>query len=156
VNADVDWAVSQAVSLRRCNIKGNLNLYATADDGQIGYASGGFMANLKVTGTVDSGPQQQWMTRSSEMSSFKGSNWNLVFSGTIGAPPTHCSDKGGSPYTTLYFTDVIAEKPYIIERVGQYKLKIPRLERVKMGKNWDGADEVDFEDVFVAHPNNNT
>lgn len=58
INADMDWAVSQAVSLRRCQINGNLNLYATADDGEVGFASGGFMSDLNVTGVVDSGPQQ--------------------------------------------------------------------------------------------------
>lgn len=58
VNSNVTWAVSQAVSLRRMQINGNLALYAVADDGQVGFGSGGFMSDLKVTGIVDSGPQQ--------------------------------------------------------------------------------------------------
>jgi hypothetical protein len=158
IDADVDWAVSQAVSLRRCQINGNLNLYATAEDGDIGFASGGYMADLNVTGTVDSGPQQQWMTRNSEMANFTGSNWNLVFSGVKGAPASHCSNQGGDPYTTLFKTDVIAEKPYIIERDSKYFLKVPKLEKDKIGVtgNWNNADEVDFENVFVAHPENST
>jgi len=86
------------------------------------------MSDLRVSGIVDSGPQQQWLTRNSEMSSFKGSNWNLVFAGVKGAPASHCSDKGGSPYTTLFKTDKIAEKPYIIERDEKYFLKIPHVE----------------------------
>lgn len=157
IDSSMDWAVSQAVSLRRLQVNGDLNLYATADDGEVGFASGGFMSDIRVSGVVDSGPQQQWMTRNSEMSSFKGSNWNLVFSGVKGAPASHCSNQGGSPYTTLFKTDVIAEKPYIVERDEKFFLKIPKLERDKMGatgNNWNNADEVDFEFVFVAHPNN--
>ena len=91
------------------------------------------------------------------MTSFTGSNWNLVFSGVKGAPQTHCSASGGSPHTTLWKTDAIAEKPYIIERDEKDYLKVPLLEKDKLGitpNNWDFAKEVDFEMVFVAHPNN--
>jgi len=63
----MNWAVSQAVSLRRLQVDGNLDLWATAQDGEIGFASGGFMADVKVNGNLDSGPQQQWMTRNSEV-----------------------------------------------------------------------------------------
>lgn len=56
------------------------------------------------------------MTRNSEMANFKGSSWNLVFSGVKGAPASQCNDEGGKPYTTLWKTDVIAEKPYIFSR----------------------------------------
>jgi len=84
-----------------------------ADDGEIGYVSGGFMADTKITGILNSGMQQQWMTRNSDLGQFDGSNWNLVFAGTKGAPDTHCGNGGGHPYTTLWKTDHIAEKPYI-------------------------------------------
>ena len=70
------WAVSQATSMRRMNIKGNLYLH---QDG--GYASGGFLADTKVAGTVSGGSQQQWLTRNSEMSNFEGVVWNNVLVG---------------------------------------------------------------------------
>ena len=91
------------------------------------------------------------------MSEFKGSNWNLVFSGVKGAPKTHCSNQGGSPHTTLWKTDVIAEKPYIVQRDDKFFLKVPKLERNKLGittSEWDFADEFDFAHVFVAHSQN--
>lgn len=91
------------------------------------------------------------------MASFKGSNWNLVFSGVKGAPATHCGNEGGGPYTTLWKTDIIAEKPYIVQNGGRFLLMIPKLERDKLGittNQWDFSDTVDFEEVFVANENN--
>lgn len=57
------WAVSQAVSLRRVEVRGgNLSLmdYCTGPS----FASGGFMADSKA-GVVINGSQQQWITRNS-------------------------------------------------------------------------------------------
>lgn len=50
------WAVSQASPIRRMVIEGNLNLFGV-NKGQYGaaYASGGYMADVTVTGTVSSG-----------------------------------------------------------------------------------------------------
>jgi hypothetical protein len=48
------WAVSQAAPLRRTIIDGDLNLFHSTG-GPAGYASGGFMADVKVTGKIDSG-----------------------------------------------------------------------------------------------------
>lgn len=144
VNENINWAVSQAVSLRRLQVNGNVDLFALADDNEVGYASGGFMADTKITGVLNSGPQQQWMTRNSDLGSFTGSNWNLVFAGTMGAPVTHCSNSGGSPYTTLWKTDRIAEKPYItMDANGGFNLNVPKLEQDKQGltpNEWKNAD----------------
>jgi len=68
VNSTMVWGVSQAAPLRRVYIKGNLQLFDK------GYASGGFLADSKVEGTITSGPQQQWLTRNSEMGSWVGGN----------------------------------------------------------------------------------
>ena len=46
--------------------------------GAAGEASGGFMANVKVGGTVKPGSQQQWFTRDSTMSSVNAGVWNMV------------------------------------------------------------------------------
>ncbi len=51
------WAVSQGTALRRVHVKGNL----TFSDG--GWSSGGFMADCKTDGQVNSGTQQQWLSR---------------------------------------------------------------------------------------------
>jgi len=48
------WAVSQGCSLRRILLNGNLQFYQY-NKGQLspGYASGGFMADVEVLGTVE-------------------------------------------------------------------------------------------------------
>ncbi|MFB7756220.1 RICIN domain-containing protein, partial [Streptomyces sp. NPDC056121] len=74
------WAVSQAAPYRRMHVRGNLAL----DDG--GWSSGGFISDTKVDGQIRSGSQQQFLTRNSQMGSWSGSNWNMVFVGDQGAP----------------------------------------------------------------------
>ena len=54
------WAVSQATALRRVHLRGNMNLW----DG--GWSSGGFIADCKIDGQVNSGSQQQWFSRNAE------------------------------------------------------------------------------------------
>ena len=74
------WAVSQAATLRRAHIKGNLNLWEN------GYSSGGYLADCKIDGTVTSGSQQQWFSRNDEWGDWSGGNWNMVFVGVTNPP----------------------------------------------------------------------
>ncbi len=74
------WAVSQAAPYRRMHISGDLVL----DDG--GWSSGGFMADCRIEGQVNSGSQQQWLSRNCEFGSWTGENWDMVFVGVNGAP----------------------------------------------------------------------
>ena len=60
----MQWAVSQAVPLRRMHVRGNLVLHQHR-----GWASGGWMSDTLVDGNVDSGSQQQWISRNSEWQS---------------------------------------------------------------------------------------
>src|SRR5437773_4600003 len=63
------WAVSQGSGLRRVHVKGDMNLW----DG--GWSSGGFLADSKIDGVVNSGSQQQWLSRNAEVGSWRGGNW---------------------------------------------------------------------------------
>jgi len=148
------WAVSQACPLRRVFVQGNLDLYQYNSGCCAGYASGGYMSDSTVTGTVTSGSQQQWVTRNSALSQWNGGVWNMVFVGTSGGiPTTHCGNSGGLPITTVFSTPVIAEKPYItIDSNGKYSLRVPRLEFNKVGPttNFDNVDQIDFSKVYVA------
>jgi len=76
----------------------------------------------------------------------------MVFSGCKGAPATHCSNKGGNPYTVLDKSPAVVEKPYIIIDGDSFKLMVPRLELNKVGTtpNFDNADPIDFSQVYVA------
>jgi hypothetical protein len=143
-------------------ITNDLILYQyIAGDYDAGFASGGFMANTQVSGTVWSGSQQQWFTRNSAVGSFVGGVWNMVFTGTVGAPSSHCgfssSDKG-LPYVTVANTPVVAEKPYISinPSTGLYYLNIPLVSRDRRGVDTSNKLQVDFSNVYVADADRDT
>ncbi len=122
------WAVSQAAPMRRMHIRGDLVL----DDG--GWSSGGFLADSKVDGQVRSGSQQQWLTRNSALGSWNGSNWNMVFVGTGGAPTNSFPNP---PYTTIDATPVIREKPFLfVNRRGAWNVFAPALRSKAEGTTW--------------------
>src|SRR3954469_3743709 len=96
------WAVSQGTALRRAHVKGNLIL----SDG--GWSSGGFIADCKFDGQVNSGSQQQWFSRNAEWGSWRGGNWNMVFVGTTNPPEGNWPAK---PYTVVDKTPSVRGKP---------------------------------------------
>ncbi len=128
------WAVSQASPYRRMHLLGDLAL----DDG--GWSSGGFMADCRVEGTVRSGTQQQWFTRTSALGDWEGSNWNMMFMGVDGAPPTTFP---APPITTLETVPVIREKPFLhVDAHGDWGVFVPALRRDAHGPSWaSGAPE---------------
>ena len=66
-----------------CTSSGDLNLGPRPG---YGWASGGYIADSRVDGSVASGSQQQWYTRDSNIGSWDDGVWNMVFSGVQGAP----------------------------------------------------------------------
>jgi len=64
------------------DIHGDLNL---APNG-FGWASGGYIADSRVSGALQPYSQQQWFTRDSQIGSNLNGVWNMVFSGVTGAP----------------------------------------------------------------------
>jgi len=155
--AGMVWAVSQAAPLRRVFVDGDLYLYQyNPNNPSAGYSSGGFMGDCTVNGVVDSGSQQQWMTRNAHMGSWSHGNWNMVFVGCKNAPSSHCGHPNA--YTTVDATPLIAEKPYIWldQSTHRYYLMVPKLERNKVGvtKDYDNVDQIDFQNVFVATDQN--
>ncbi|GAA2711103.1 RICIN domain-containing protein [Actinoplanes palleronii] len=122
------WAVSQAAPYRRMHVRGNLAL----SDG--GWSSGGFIADSKVDGQIQSGSQQQFLTRNSAMGSWAGSNWNQVFVGSTGAPAQSFPTP---PYTTVGSSPAIAEKPYLyVDGTGAYQVFVPALRTNATGTTW--------------------
>jgi hypothetical protein len=128
------WAVSQAVSMRRLDVRsGTLSLmdYCTAGPQ---YASGGFIADSRLPQVVN-GSQQQWLIRNSEVAGWSNGVWNQVFSGVTGAP-----DDAGfptPPYTTLDTTPVSREKPYLFRDTrGRYQVRVPAARTDTSGVSW--------------------
>jgi hypothetical protein len=150
------WAVSQASPLRRVYVKGNLDLYQYNSGCCAGYASGGWLSDSVVTGTITSGSQQQWITRNTQIGTWNGGVWNMVFVGNNGSvPASHCGHTGGGPYSTIAQTPIIAEKPYItIDSSGRYTLRVPNWETNKVGHTADytKTTNIDFSNVYVTQP----
>ncbi len=122
------WAVSQAAPYRRIHLKGNLVL----DDG--GWSSGGLIADSKIDGNVNSGSQQQWLTRNSQIGSWSGSNWNMVFAGVTGAPAQSFPNP---KYTTVAQTPVTREKPFLyVDAAGAYQVFVPAVRTNSTGPSW--------------------
>lgn len=116
----MQWAVSQAIPFRRMHIAGNLVLHQ-----QRGWASGGWMADARIDQNVDSGTQQQWISRTSEWGSWTGSNWNMVFVG-INHPPAGEWPK--PPFTKVAAAPVVREKPFLyVDGKGNYLVRVPEL-----------------------------
>jgi hypothetical protein len=121
------WGVSQAAPLRRVYIKGDLQLFDK------GYASGGFLADSKVDGTIFSGPQQQWLTRNCDIGKWVGGNWNMMFVGVPQAPEENWPEK---PYTTIQTTPVIREKPWLSFGKKGFMINIPSVRKDSKGPDW--------------------
>ncbi|WP_402375202.1 glycosyl hydrolase family 28-related protein [Isoptericola rhizosphaerae] len=149
------WAVSQAVSMRRLDVRGPLSLMDYCSAGPQ-YASGGFIADSRFDTEVTNGSQQQWLTRNSELGGgWSNAVWNQVFAGVEGAPneqnfPTE-------PYTTLETTPVSREKPYLfVDDEGRYQVRVPAAQTETRGVSWaDGlapGRTLPITDFYVARP----
>ncbi|MFE1834430.1 discoidin domain-containing protein [Streptomyces sviceus] len=123
------WAVAQAAPFRRMHIQGGLNL---APNGY-GWASGGYIADSRIDGTVGPYSQQQWYTRDSSVGGWTNGVWNMTFTGVQGAPATNF-DSG--PYTTLDTTPVSREKPFLYLDGSTYKVFVPAKRTNARGVSW--------------------
>ncbi|MER8268235.1 discoidin domain-containing protein [Streptomyces griseus] len=128
------WAVSQAAPFRRMHVKGGLNL---APDGY-GWASGGYIADSKIDGTVGPYSQQQWYTRDSSVGGWTNAVWNMTFSGVQGAP---AASYPTPPYTTLDTTPISREKPFLYLDGNEYKVFVPAKRVNARGVSWDGGTQ---------------
>ncbi|MFJ6070854.1 RICIN domain-containing protein [Streptomyces sp. NPDC093065] len=142
------WAVSQASAYRRMHVRGNLEL----SDG--GWSSGGFMADTRIDGQVRSGTQQQWLTRNSQLGSWTGSNWNMVFVGSQGVPGTSFPNP---PYTTVDRTPTVREKPFLyVDGSGAYKVFVPSLRSNSSATTWASGNpagtSLGIDRFFVVKP----
>jgi hypothetical protein len=124
------WAVAQAAPFRRINVVGGLNVYPTS----FGWASGGYISDVKVSGQVASASQQQWYSKDSSFGSWNGAVWNMVFSGVVGAPAPSFP---ASPKTVLGTTPVSRDVPYLyIDSSGNYRVFVPSLRTNASGASW--------------------
>ena len=132
----LQWGVSQGAAFRRMYVNGSVELTNTT----CGEASGGFIADSQVTGTIQSCSQQQWYTRNSSIGSWAGNLWNMVFSGVSGAPAQSVPFGSSDSYTTLATTPVSREKPFLyMDGSGNYWVFSPALRTNSSGTSWSGG-----------------
>lgn len=145
----MQWAVSQAAPFRRMHVYGNLVLHQNH-----GWASGGWMSDTLVDGTVDSGSQQQWIARNSQWGSWTGSNWNMLFVGDVSPP---AGEWPSPPYTKVARVPVVREKPFLfVDARGKYFVRLPALRHNSSGITWRGGStpghSIPLTRFFIAHP----
>ncbi|MDD6305072.1 MAG: sialidase, partial [Lachnospiraceae bacterium] len=155
VESNTMWAVSQATFMRRTSINGALYLHDN-----YGWCSGGFLADSKVSLMIDSGSQQQWLSRNNEFKTWMGDNWNLVFVGD----KEGCDPTGTWPvkaYTSVKESPEIREKPYLIydEKAG-YQVVVPALRTDASGISWGEKNteekRIPIKEFYVANPMRDT
>lgn len=145
----MQWAVSQAVSFRRMHVHGNMVL-----NQQHGWASGGWMSDTRVDGTVDSGSQQQWISRNSEWKQWTGSNWNMVF---VGTPQMPEGEWPQPPYTKVATVPVLREAPHLmLDAAGHMAVRVPALTHNTVGVSWNTGNvagrTVPISRFYIARP----
>jgi hypothetical protein len=143
------WAVSQAAPFRRMDVHGDLNL---APNG-FGWASGGYIADSRISGSEGQYSQQQWFTRNSQIGSNTNAVWNQTFVGVQGAP---ASSYPTPPYTTIASTPVIREKPYLYLSGADYAVFVPNLQTNAAGVTWANGNtpgtSIALSQFYVAQP----
>jgi len=149
------WAVSQAAPLRRVDVNGKLSLMDYCN-GSPDYASGGFIADSRFTGsTVVNGSQQQWVTRNSDLDGWSNGVWNQVFCGSPGAPAQNFGN--GGVYTTLATCPATEEEPFLYtDSQGNYNVFVPAVQHNSSGPAWTSGSEagssIPLSKFFVASP----
>ena len=146
------WAVAQAGPFRRMDIHGGLQMYPAS----YGYASGGYVADSKISGQASSVSQQQWYTQDSNLGSWSGSVWNMVFSGVTGAPAQSFPTP---PMTTLATTPTSRDVPYLyVDSSGDYHVFLPSLRTNASGPSWANGPtpgtSLPMSQFFVVTPSN--
>jgi hypothetical protein len=158
INKNDVWAVSQATALRRIHVtSGGVNLF-DPEGGPNEWASGGFIADSKIDGTVVSGSQQQFLTRNVTMTAWSGGVWNMVFVGNEGNPTGTWPQ---SPYTFVSSTPTLREKPYLtIDGAGNYAVVAPTLAQSTQGTSWESAGAssvtIPISAFYIAHAGSDT
>lgn len=144
------WAVSQATFMRRMQIDGNLYLHD-----EYGWASGGFLSDSNIDKMIDSGSQQQWLSRNNDYEFWQDDNWNMVFVGDAeGSAPTETWP--AKAYTAVEKTPVVKEKPFLVydEKEG-FGVYTTGLRSDSAGVSWLEGSEGEFislKDFYIAKP----
>jgi hypothetical protein len=141
------WAVSQADPFRRMHVKGQMSLCNSG-------ASGGFISDSKIDGTINTNCGQQFYIRNSILTGVNaGGMWNLLIQGCDN-PPAENFPTGG--ITVVAKTPLVREKPFLVfdNASGAYSVFVPALRTNSQGTTWYNAtpagERLPIDQFFVA------
>jgi hypothetical protein len=144
----MSWAVSQAIPFRRMHVRNN-NLVLHLNGG---WTSGGWISDSLIDFDVNSGSQQQWISRNTQWGSWTGHVWNMVFVGIPANLP------GGTwpdtPNTFVNPTPISREKPFLFLDGANYAVYVPALRTNTSGITWATGQtqgtSVPIDQFFIA------
>jgi hypothetical protein len=151
------WAASQAAPIRRTIINGSVVFQDYCANNN--FASGGFIADSQVSGTLSWLGNQQYMVRNSSIGGTAGCPnglWNMVYSGVQGAPGQvftgQCQQN-----TVLASSPVTEEEPFLyVNSSGAFNVFVPSARTNTAGTSWSGGSEagksLPLSSFFVANP----
>jgi len=138
------WAVSQAVPFRRIHVRNN-NLLLHLNGG---FSSGGWISDSVIDFDVNSGSQQQWISRNAQWGSWTGHNWNMVFLGIPNNLPG--GTWPGTPNTFVNPTPVSREKPFLTFDGTGYSVFVPALRTNTNGVTWTASAQTPGTSIPIA------
>ena len=151
------WSASQAAPIRRAIINGSVVFQDYCANHN--FASGGFIADSKVSGSLNFFGNQQYLVRNSSIGGAAGCPnglWNMVYSGVQGAPAPvftgQCQQN-----TVLPASPVTEEEPFLFtDSGGNYNVFVPAVQHGSSGPSWAGGQQagttLPLSKFFVATP----
>src|SRR6266567_980325 len=151
------WSASQAAPIRRAIINGSVVFQDYCANHN--FASGGFIADSKVSGNLNFFGNQQFLVRNSTIGGAAGCPqglWNMVYSGVQGAPAPvftgQCEQN-----TVLAASPVTEEEPFLFtDSGGNYNVFVPAVQHGSSGPSWAGGQgagtTLPLSKFFVASP----
>jgi len=155
------WSASQAAPIRRAIINGSVVFQDYCANNN--FASGGFIADSKVSGSLNFFGNQQFLVRNSAIGGAAGCPnglWNMVYSGVQGAPAPvftgQCQQN-----TVLSASPVTEEEPFLYtDSGGNYNVFVPAVQHGSSGPSWAGGQgagtTLPLSKFFVASPSTPT
>jgi len=155
------WSASQAAPIRRAIINGSVVFQDYCANNN--FASGGFIADSKVSGSLNFFGNQQFLVRNSAIGGAAGCPqglWNMVYSGVQGAPAPvftgQCQQN-----TVLSASPVTEEEPFLFtDSSGNYNVFVPAVQHGSSGPSWAGGQgagtTLPLSKFFVASPSTPT
>jgi hypothetical protein len=152
------WSASQAAPIRRAIINGSVVFQDYCANNN--FASGGFIADSKVSGDLNFFGNQQYLVRNSSIGGANGCPqglWNMVYAGVKGAPSPvftgQCEQN-----TVLPTASVTEEEPFLYaDSSGGFRVFVPAVRHDSSGLSWasgtsDAGRSIPLSRFFVANP----